>query len=236
MSTASAAGFQSTKRAPKRITQGVKARVAKAKKASEEASKVAAAAKKPPKRKSKLKTTQELLSYSQRYQEEVQSKGRFCMTLRSAFIDLKRQAMAAKKEWEDAQLELQRLVVNGPERMPLYDGVADLTPGAKDAKQEAPQQQAQGEKFDKDGWRKVSLKDAGVPSNLLEKLEANSPPLRTLGELVDWQAARGGHNRLTDIKGIGESGEAKIADNIAEFWKKHPEYTREAEKPAKSKA
>lgn len=231
MSTGAAAGVQSTKRPPKRIAEGVKKRLAKAKKAVKAAAKVADA-KKPPKRKSKLKTTQELLSYSQRYQEEVQSKGRECLTLRNAFIDLKRQAMAAKKEWEDAQLELQRLVVNGPERMPLYDGVADLKP--KDSQEENPD--ANSEKFNKDGWKTVSLKDAGVPEKLLDKLEANSPPLRTLGELVDWQAARGGHNRLTDVKGIGETGDAKIADVIAEFWKKHPEYTREPEKPAKSKA
>ena len=143
--------------------------------------------------------------------------------------------MSAKKEYENATLDLRQLIRKGPERLPLFDGVGSTQTAAKpaDATPDAPQG---GEKFDPEGWRAVSLSDVGLSKKICAALEKHHPSVTTLGEFQ--QLAAKGEWWHRDVKGIGQSAVDEISDCMEAFWKKHPEFqsTQPAptEKPAES--
>jgi hypothetical protein len=88
----------------------------------------------------------------------------------------------------------------------------------KEAKAQAPAEQAQ--------WRSVRLADLTprISNRTLKALAEHNPPLLTLGELSDWQKAKGDF-WAKDIGGIGDKGRDEIETAQLAYWREHPELT-----------
>ncbi len=64
---------------------------------------------------------------------------------------------------------------------------------------------------------------------IVAKLAENSPPINTIGDLLDFQKPVGDYSKgLTDIKGIGTGKAEKIENSLEQFWADHPELVQEA--------
>ena len=114
----------------------------------------------------------------------------------------KERAKAAKDAWEAASSELHEFIRGGPDQQPKLPGMEDTD-------------------IDPEGWRKVSLEDAGLTGKLLKPFaESDDPDIETLGELADFTS----EYALTDIRGIGPKLAEEIEDALDKFWAEHPEY------------
>lgn len=84
---------------------------------------------------------------------------------------------------------------------------------------------------DDDAWRGVTLESLGIIGKTLEHLEANEPPITTIGAVCDFQAKPYKPNQLLDIKGIGKAAAQKIEDAVAKYWIDNPRRAPEQEQP-----
>lgn len=112
---------------------------------------------------------------------------------------------AAKGELAGAEKKLRSLIENDE---PLFQAAAQ---NGKVATTESDQRYRDCD----DAWRPVKLADlpgltVGDVTNL------GCVDVNTLGELADWTAQ--GHNRLDQIKGIGEAAANRIEDAVAAYW------------------
>jgi len=78
---------------------------------------------------------------------------------------------------------------------------------------------------DDESWRKEPLAVLGLTDAILKKLDANDPPLRTVGDLqqlVERLGKEGFTDPIAQIKGIGAKTAEKIDVAFQEFWSKRP--------------
>ena len=76
-----------------------------------------------------------------------------------------------------------------------------------------------------DSWRAVkldSLADPEVGPRTLKAMAEHEPPIVTIGDLADWQAAKGDF-WAKDIHGVGPGAADKLADALEKFWKRRRE-------------
>jgi hypothetical protein len=71
-------------------------------------------------------------------------------------------------------------------------------------------------------WRSEILADIGLPDGIVKKLAEHEPPIVTLGELTDWQTAKGDF-WAKDIHGIGLAAAEKIGSVCEKYWAAHPQ-------------
>lgn len=92
---------------------------------------------------------------------------------------------------------------------------------------------------DDSSWRAVplaSLIDPEIKPGVLKALMENDPSITTMGELVDWQAAKGDF-WAKDINGVGTAAQDSIADATFAFWTRwNAEKTKDAEILAKAQS
>lgn len=69
---------------------------------------------------------------------------------------------------------------------------------------------------DDEAWRQVELSTLNIRPAILEKLSDNEPPILTMGDLADWQQAKGDF-WAKDIHGIGPEAESEIADACMDY-------------------
>lgn len=88
---------------------------------------------------------------------------------------------------------------------------------------------------DKESWRAYRFDDPdhfpalAAQKAIVAKLAENSPPINTIGDLLDFQKPVGDYSKgLTDIKGIGTGKAEKIENSLEQFWADHPELVQEA--------
>jgi len=86
-----------------------------------------------------------------------------------------------------------------------------------------------------EAWRSYRFDDAthfpalAAQKAIVAKLAENSPPINTIGDLLDFQKPVGDYSKgLTDIKGIGTGKAEKIENALEQFWADHPELVQEA--------
>lgn len=109
-----------------------------------------------------------------------------------------------KKRYDSLSEQLQDLIAEDPRQHRLPFG--DSSEGA-----------AQGTAAC-DEWKKVSVKELGLPDGLITNLEECD--LDTLGKLKEfWD----GGGDLKDKRGIGEEKAAKVIDAFSDYGAKHPE-------------
>lgn len=133
----------------------------------------------------------------------------------SNWEEAKAEATEARKVFDKRVEELRNLVrrsKNLHEETPLFN--------QRPTPQEAKSEEVKEAEVIDETWKQVKLAEAliDVPENVIEKLEQNEPPMRTMGELTAWLNADQGRNRLTDIKGIGRAKEDQIEEALAAFW------------------
>lgn len=185
-------------------------------------------AKVKPKKKTKLKQAEEIIGYSERHNAAIVAQEKVVSRIWDQLEVSRKETARLRKSYDDAGIELRRIIRKGPERLPLFDGPApegkEGVPAAA-----APTNNVPGP----DAWRSVKLADTGLPAKVVEKLHDHKVTLSTMGELVDWQN-KGGD--IVHVKGIGLETATKASDILADWWKKHPEYKPMAkpEMPAKS--
>ena len=108
------------------------------------------------------------------------------------------------------------VVLRQPGQLDAEDGVAhqdrqqDQPAPAWDCLAAGQPESDQGD----DAWRGVFLETLSVEKKLLDALQENEIPIRTLGHLADWTQ----DHELTDIKGIGPAAAEKIDQATANFW------------------
>ena len=84
-------------------------------------------------------------------------------------------------------------------------------------------------------WKKEPLSVLGLSETILKKLDANDPPLRTVGDLqqmVERLGKEGFTDPIAQIKGIGAKTAEKIDVAFQEFWSKRPAVEAKDEPPA----
>ncbi len=86
-----------------------------------------------------------------------------------------------------------------------------------------------------EAWRSYRFDEAthfptlAAQKAIVAKLSENSPPINTIGDLLDFQKPVGDYSKgLTDIKGIGTGKAEKIENALEQFWADHPELVQEA--------
>jgi len=105
---------------------------------------------------------------------------------------------------------------------PLFKGNGEAKPGASLSPVESNKGKGTGlgypcppdKSADDEGWRLINLVDLDKPSiapAVLKCLANNSKSIKTLGDLADWQEAKGDFWAV-DISGIGQAAQDKIAD------------------------
>lgn len=101
---------------------------------------------------------------------------------------------------------------------------AVLTLGGENVTVAVSESPATAGPVDPNAWRAVPISDLNLLPGLVAILAENpSKPIKTIGDLADWSAAR---RPLTEISKVGEAKAEKIEAAMDEFWRKHPEFTR----------
>ena len=145
---------------------------------------------------------------------------------------LKDDASKAKKAWENAVDELQKLIrerreERGKPQLPgLYESLDYVDEGIGSGDLVARQQVTKED----DAWKSVKLVDMakhdGLPANVASILIENG--LDTLGAVTDYTNpnASGWCNSLTDFKSFGPKKLEAWQDACANFWKRWPNERR----------
>ena len=125
---------------------------------------------------------------------DIQSLNREVCTAKEAWDSSKAEAAEDKKRYDKLVIELTGMISVGL-NAPLFDNAdAEATDG------------------EYRGWREIemsSLCEPDLGDSILRKLSQNDPPILTLGDLSDWQKAKG-ETWAQDIPGIGERARAEI--------------------------
>ena len=154
------------------------------------------------------------------------------LALREA--NAKAEYQAAKKLLEQAEKQLTAVIDLGEdalkEQQPL---LADLDEPATNGKPKRISKKAANEaaiaaqaplgepgKGKDKSWKSRPVKDALSIGSVVNALEHCEPPVMNLGELQLWLKK----HSLLDLPGVGQEKAAKAADQLADFWKDHPEY------------
>lgn len=141
------------------------------------------------------------------------------------YLTLKEQASVAKKAAEEAQEEVNKAVdawledreigeAGWPKGSPLATQATTVC-GTPFEDQSLPADTA---------WRAVLLRDLSDPSikpGVLKALLENDPPIVMLGDLADWQAAKGDFWGK-DLKGVGKAAQDQIAEATDAYWARNP--------------
>lgn len=90
---------------------------------------------------------------------------------------------------------------------------------SKAAKAPAAQVGAKPPGKEKANWQRP-IKDVITLGSVVNALETLPSPINTLGDCKRWLEK----NKFTDLPGVGVDKAAKAADQMAEFYKAHPEY------------
>jgi hypothetical protein len=127
---------------------------------------------------------------------------------------LKEQTSAAKKAFEDAGERLCDIIRRHSTPAPLFDDPSLRQP-ATDGQDDAPTED--------DAWRAVAIADLepNLKPGKLKALAENTPPILTMGEMADWQQAKG-EFWMKDIKGFGPGGAEQYAVACDAYWAAHP--------------
>ncbi len=123
--------------------------------------------------------------------------GKVCVKLGK--IEAVRKAL--KDDYKNVLQQLDALVENGPEELPLFDGPTATVSGGGDA------------------WRDLPVDALDIPAGTQHKLEEAG--LVSLGFLAD---AMNGERWQDKVDGVGEKAAEKIAEAFVTFWSDHPEY------------
>ncbi len=138
--------------------------------------------------------------------DAIRMKERTVRGLQHILDNAKCEASIAKKAFDKAGADLRDLIRENPKQQKL--------PGFP------PE-----DKPDPESWKLVPIAvlvgHHGLSKSIAEKLLANDPPLKTLGQVADWRNYDG--NRLTNIKGLGEKAADKYSDALQAWLKKHPD-------------
>lgn len=84
-----------------------------------------------------------------------------------------------------------------------------------------------------DAWKLVPLADLkpAISPRYLKALAENIKPIVTIGDLTDWQAAKGDF-WAADIKGVGKAAQDEIAAATEQFWTDSRQHEMQAVKTA----
>jgi hypothetical protein len=130
---------------------------------------------------------------------------------------LKEQTSAAKKAFEDAGERLCDIIRRHSTPAPLFDDPALRQPATDEQADAAPED---------DAWRAVVIADLDpkLKPGKLKALAENTPPILTMGDMADWQQAKG-EFWMKDIKGFGPGGAEQYAVACDAYWAAHPRET-----------
>lgn len=120
--------------------------------------------------------------------------------LRTAELELdrtKEEAKEARKVWEGAVKHLNQVIDQGPEYLPLIDGM-QVTANMD--------------------WRDTPIEELGLPETIDTALR--EAEIKTIGDI----ASHAEQFDLTVIPGIGPAKAEQIEKALDRFWAKHPEY------------
>ena len=119
--------------------------------------------------------------------------------------DITERLKEAKKMRESRIHDLGDFIRGG--EMPLFEG-------------NKASESASAERVTGDDWKTVRLDSLATPAispRYLKAMEENTPPIRTLGELADWQSEKGDF-WAKDIKGLGETGQDELVNATTAYW------------------
>jgi len=160
-----------------------------------------------------------------------QELGRKSERKRQIWEDLKTRTSDAKKAYDTALEELQQHSIEEPQFPAMREP-------AKPADESSTPVEPIGTDDDL-SWKSVplaSLIDPEIKPGVLKALLENDPSITTMGELVDWQAAKGDF-WAKDISGVGTSAQDSIAEATFAFWTRwNEEKTKDAEVLAKAQS
>lgn len=134
-----------------------------------------------------------------------------CSTLESEWESAKEEASDCKKAFEAAVERLRKAIRSANEQLPLFDAAKQPAAAPVDAGKAA-------EPVEDESWKLVPLTDVlyGLPAKKVQILA--DAELVTLGQLTDFQAAKGGFD--WGIKGIGSEWRTKIEDAVISWLEK----------------
>lgn len=153
--------------------------------------------------------------------EEIEAQERVVADREYQLEDAQERAKAARKAF-DTEVSVLRSLIRRHSKgdAPLFNQPADgfggtvtITTGALPAP--APSD---------DAWRSVPLDtlEPKIAPKKLELLAEHEPPIINLGQLVDWQAAKGDPWWWKDVKGLGQGGMEQIAAACEAYWIANP--------------
>lgn len=141
---------------------------------------------------------------------------------------VKEELKEAKDELDVAQNRLNALIDearNPNAGLPLFGDDEEPQP-------ESETTDDAGDESESDAWRSVelgTLSDPCIPPKIVVTLaEQHDPPIRTLGDLADWQLEKGDF-WMKDIKGLGPAGAKKIEDATLAYYQREGESARDQE-------
>jgi hypothetical protein len=169
-------------------------------------------------------TTEACLRFAKRKAALNEAIAALVMEIANTSVSLK----SARKEMDGLREQLERVISNGPQTLPLFDQqpTADLVPAKASLVSQPSAAGAvfdDGTTFNPDGWRSTTTEVMGISAGICKILAENPDrPILTLGDIADWTKS---HTiGLTEIPRIGEGKAKQIDDACDRFWEQHAEY------------
>jgi hypothetical protein len=147
--------------------------------------------------------------------------------LRDEWENLKELTASAKKAYDEGVERLCEIIRRHNAPAPLFDDPSLRQPAATSgAEPTAPAED--------DAWRSVLIADLEpkLTAGKLKVLAEHVPPITTMGEMADWQKAKGDF-WVKDLKGFGPGGAEQYELAATRYFEEHP---REPKAPAEAPA
>lgn len=176
------------------------------------------------------------LSMTEKLMEELRQANEDLHRAADEHETAKDEATNAKKHMERCQEALNDVVdrilaFGNPASLPLFDPANRPTQGGEPGASSEPAALPPAQSSDDapaaadDSWRQTTLAeltDPDISPRYLRALAENEPPILTLGDLTDWQQAKGDY-WAKDLHGMGEKGQEEISDATIAFWQRRKE-------------